>query len=80
VDNKDGTWSFTPTADYNGSVNLNYNVTDGKGGSTEASQSFTLAAVNDAPTLTGIKATLAAGSEDTVYTISQTDLLKVLVI
>jgi hypothetical protein len=76
VDNKDGTWSFTPTADYNGSVNLNYNVTDGKGGSTEASQSFTLAAVNDAPTLTGIKATLAAGSEDTVYTISQTDLLK----
>jgi hypothetical protein len=75
VDNNNGTWSFTPTANYNGSVNLNYNVTDGKGGSTEASQSFTLAAVNDAATLTGTKATLATGSEDTVYTISQTELL-----
>jgi ketosteroid isomerase-like protein len=75
VNNNNGTWSFTPAANYNGAVNLSYNVTDGKGGSTAASQSFTLAAVNDAPTLTGTKATLAAGSEDTVYTISQTDLL-----
>ncbi|MBD1833768.1 cadherin-like domain-containing protein [Cyanobacteria bacterium FACHB-472] len=76
VNNNDGTWSFTGAANYNGSVNLSYNVTDGKGGSTEAGQSFTLAAVNDAPTLTSAKATLVAGSEDTVYTISQIDLLK----
>jgi hypothetical protein len=75
VNNNNGTWSFTPAANYNGSVNLSYNVVDGKGGSTEATQSFTLAAVNDAATLTGTPATLSAGSEDTVYTISQTDLL-----
>ncbi len=75
VNNNNGTWSFTPTANFNGSVNLSYNVTDGNGGSTEATQSFTLTAVNDAATLTGTKATLSAGSEDTVYTISQTDLL-----
>jgi len=75
VNNNNGTWSFTPAANYNGTVNLSYNVTDGQGGSTEATQSFTLAAVNDAATLTGTKASLAAGSEDTVYTISQTDLL-----
>jgi Ca2+-binding RTX toxin-like protein len=75
VNNNNGTWSFTPAANYNGSVNLSYNVTDGKGGSTEATQSFTLAAVNDAATLTGTKATLAAGTQDTVYTISQSDLL-----
>jgi hypothetical protein len=41
VDNNNGTWSFTPAANYNGSINLSYNVTDGKGGSTEATQSFT---------------------------------------
>ncbi|MBD2096465.1 cadherin-like domain-containing protein [Trichocoleus sp. FACHB-591] len=75
VNNSNGTWSFTPAANYNGAVNLSYNVTDGQGGSTEATQSFTLAAVNDAATLTGTKAILSAGSEDTVYTISQTDLL-----
>jgi Ca2+-binding RTX toxin-like protein len=51
VNNNNGTWSFTPAANYNGAVNLSYNVTDGKGGSAEATQSFTLAAVNDAPTV-----------------------------
>ena len=75
VNNNNGTWSFTPTANYNGAVNLNYNVTDGNGGSTQATQSFTLAAVNDAATLTGTKATLAGGTQGTAYTISQTGLL-----
>ena len=75
VDNNDGTWSFTGDTNYNGTINLSYNVTDGQGGSTEASQSFTLAAVNDAPTLTQTQATLVNGTEDTIYTISQTDLL-----
>jgi hypothetical protein len=48
VNNNNGTWSFTPATNYNGSVNLSYNVTDGNGGSIAAIQSFTLAAVNDA--------------------------------
>ena len=75
VDNLDGTWTFTPAANYNGPVDLSYNVVDGQGGSTAATQSFVLDAVNDAPALTGTAATLAHGSEDTGYTIAATDLL-----
>ena len=30
--NEDGTWSFTPTENYNGQVNLTYVITDGEGG------------------------------------------------
>jgi len=75
VDNHDGTWTFTPAANYNGPVDLSYNVVDGHGGSTAATQSFVLDAVNDAPVLTGTAATLAHGTEDTGYTIAATDLL-----
>ncbi len=37
-----GGWTFTPNANYSGEVALSYNVTDGKGGSIAATQSFTL--------------------------------------
>ena len=50
TDNGDGTYTVTPTANFNGAVTLSYSVTDGNGGSTAASLGFTLAAVNDAPT------------------------------
>jgi VCBS repeat-containing protein len=43
------TYTFTPNANYNGLINLTYNVIDGNGGSIAATQSFSLAAVNDAP-------------------------------
>ncbi|WP_189636784.1 cadherin-like domain-containing protein, partial [Rhizobium phaseoli] len=51
VNNNNGTWTFTPDANYNGAVSLSYSVIDGNGGSVPATQSFTLAAVNDAPVL-----------------------------
>ncbi|WP_152971318.1 cadherin-like domain-containing protein, partial [Rhizobium ecuadorense] len=75
VNNNDGSWTFTPDANYNGPVSLSYTVIDGHGGSLPASQSFTLDAVNDAPVLSGNAATLAAGSEDTPYTFSAAALL-----
>ena len=75
VENNDGTWTFTPAGDYNGPVSLSYNVIDSHGGSLAATQSFSLAAVNDAPVLTGTQATLAAGTEDTTYMINASDLL-----
>ena len=43
--------------------------------STDATNSFNLAAVNDVPELSGVKAALVAGTEDTVYTIETSDLL-----
>ncbi len=49
TDNDNGTWTFTPTANYSGAVNLNYIVMDGNGGTAAATQSFTLTAVNDPP-------------------------------
>jgi Ca2+-binding RTX toxin-like protein len=74
VNNGNGTYTITPTANYNGTVNLSYSVTDGHGGTTPASQRFTLAAVNDAPT-GAATATLAAGTEDTAYVVSAAALL-----
>jgi Ca2+-binding RTX toxin-like protein len=61
-----GTWSFNPIANYNGSVNLNYNVTDDNGGSKAATQSFTLAAVNDAPTATNDLVSTSRGTAVTI--------------
>jgi Ca2+-binding RTX toxin-like protein len=50
IDNGNGTYDFIPAANYNGPINLAYNVIDGNGGSIAATQSFSLAAVNDLPT------------------------------
>jgi len=68
-----GSWVFTPNANYNGAVNLGYGVTDGTA-TTAATQSFNLAAVNDAPTLTGFAAAVATGSEDTETPITLAQL------
>lgn len=62
VNNNNGTWSFTPTANYNGAVNLSYNVTDSEGGSTAATQSFSLTAVNDVPIVANAIATQTASA------------------
>lgn len=48
-----GAFTITPTANFNGAVALSYNVVDGHGGSVAATQSYTLAAVNDVATITG---------------------------
>ncbi|MFS1947656.1 VCBS domain-containing protein [Vibrio lentus] len=53
LDNQDGTYTFTPTKDYNGQVHFSYDVTDAHGGTTHTGAITTLAAVNDAATFTG---------------------------
>lgn len=69
-----GSWTFTPNANYNGTVNLSYGVSDGTI-NTPATQSFTLAAVNDAPTLTAFAAPLATGNEDSEALVTFAQLL-----
>ncbi|CAN1212972.1 hypothetical protein TUMEXPCC7403_22400 [Tumidithrix helvetica PCC 7403] len=76
IDNGNGTYNFAPNANFNGNVNLTYNVIDGNGGITPATQSFAIASVNDAPVLTGTPATLNTGTEDTTYIINTSDLLQ----
>ena len=51
TDNNNSTYTLNPTADYNGIVNLGYNVIDGQGGTVAATNSFNLAVVNDLPTV-----------------------------
>lgn len=74
ADNGNGTYTISPTANFNGGVILNYDVVDGNGGSIAATQGYILAAVNDAPT-GAPTALLAAGTEDIPYTINAADLL-----
>jgi hypothetical protein len=50
TNNGNGTYTISPTANYNGTIELAYDVSDGKGGTVAAKQSFALASVNDAPT------------------------------
>ncbi len=54
IDNKDGTFSFVPEKNYNGQVNLTYDVTDGHGGSTPAQATMSLTPVGDAATIGGV--------------------------
>uniref|UniRef100_UPI0039C72B28 FG-GAP-like repeat-containing protein n=1 Tax=Anabaena sp. CCY 9402-a TaxID=3103867 RepID=UPI0039C72B28 len=49
VDNGDGTYTFTPTADFNGTVTLDYGVSDGTDTLTGQTQTFSVTPVNDAP-------------------------------
>ncbi|SFK54279.1 Cadherin-like, partial [Desulfomicrobium apsheronum] len=49
TDNGDGTWTFAPSADWNGAVIFNYTVSDGNGGTIDTSANLTVNPVNDAP-------------------------------
>jgi VCBS repeat-containing protein len=53
INNNDNTWTITPTANYNGTVTLSYVITDTDlvAHSPTVHLGFSLAAVNDAPTL-----------------------------
>ncbi|MFO0841893.1 MAG: tandem-95 repeat protein [Gemmataceae bacterium] len=50
--NANGTFTYTPAADYNGSDSFVYQISDGTGGFATATVSITVRAVNDPPTFT----------------------------
>ena len=72
VNNGNGTWTYTPAANVNGPVSFNYTASDGTL-SASSTASLDIAPVNDAPVATPV--TLAAGTEDTAYTITAATLL-----
>ncbi|MBC7504930.1 MAG: tandem-95 repeat protein, partial [Sandarakinorhabdus sp.] len=47
--NANGTLTFTPAANYNGTPSFGYTVSDGKGGTATANVNLTVTSVNDAP-------------------------------
>ena len=76
VANADGSYTITPSANFNGAVTLTYNVIDGNGGSVGGTQTFNLTPVNDAPTITS--GTTASTPENVatttaVYSVTATD-------
>ena len=53
VNNGNGTWTYTPAANFNGPVSFNYTASDGSL-SASSTASLTLAGVNDAPVATPV--------------------------
>ncbi|MFV2065460.1 MAG: DUF4347 domain-containing protein, partial [Pirellulales bacterium] len=51
VDNGDGTFTYSPTANFNGADSFSYTVNDGNGGTDTATVNITVNPVNDAPQL-----------------------------
>ena len=69
--NADGTLTFSPTADYNGTPSFTYTLSDGQGGTANAEVNLTITPVNDGPVAgtigdregkDGTTASLAAGA------------------
>ena len=74
TDDGDGTWTFTPTADWNGSASFDYTVSDGHGGTVPATAELTVSPVNDAPVADG-PVDLGSMNEDGSLVITVADLL-----
>ncbi len=75
VINPDGTYTYTPSADYNGTDSFTYTVDDGNGGTNTYTVSVDVTAVNDAPTSTDDSITILEDMNNTteVYTLSIND-------
>ncbi|GAL23574.1 T1SS secreted agglutinin RTX [Vibrio maritimus] len=71
VDNGDGTFTITPDANFNGEIDLNFDISDGTD-TIVASGGLTVNPVNDAPEVSGIEAQV---DEDNSITITQEQLL-----
>jgi VCBS repeat-containing protein len=74
--NADGTFAYTPAANYNGSDSFTYKANDGTVDSNTATVSISVKAVNDAPTLTGATFTLPENSPNgtAVGTVAGSDV------
>ncbi len=70
-----GNWTYSPSANYNGSDSFTVQVTDDDGNVETQVISINIIAVNDAPSLTGTQAVLANGVEDTAYIVNKSELL-----
>ncbi|WP_407659994.1 Ig-like domain-containing protein [Hyalangium gracile] len=65
--------SFTPVADFNGTVTFQYTVSDGNGGTDTATVTVTVTPANDAPTAVDDSFTVAEDSGATVFDVLAND-------
>ncbi len=70
VDNGDGTVTFTPAPNFNGTATIDYTVVDGQGGEDDGQAIVNVGAVNDGPTAVD---DIATTDEDTPVTIDVLD-------
>jgi uncharacterized repeat protein (TIGR01451 family) len=70
--NADGSFSYSPTADYFGPDSFTYRASDGSATSNIATVSITVNPVNDAPVVTGNPATQTAQYSDPIASVSFT--------
>ncbi|MDP4210649.1 MAG: Ig-like domain-containing protein, partial [Bacteroidota bacterium] len=68
--NSDGTYTYTPNANYNGTDVFTVNVSDGKGGTATITVNVTVNAVNDAPVVVNFNKT---GNIDASVTFTVSD-------
>ncbi|MEE2933475.1 MAG: tandem-95 repeat protein, partial [Pseudomonadota bacterium] len=73
--NKDGSYSYRPNANYNGSDSFTYLVSDGNGGTATGAVTLDVTAINDAPISAGVELSV---SEDSSVSgvLSATDIEK----
>ncbi|RVU80704.1 tandem-95 repeat protein, partial [Leucothrix sargassi] len=63
VISKDGSYTYTPNADFNGKDSFTYTINDGQGGVITQTATVNVAAVNDAPVSEN---TIITATEDTI--------------
>ncbi|MBI3446095.1 MAG: cadherin-like domain-containing protein, partial [Magnetospirillum sp.] len=71
----DGSYTFNPDQDFNGTVTLTATIDDGHGGTTTGLAEMIYTPVNDAPTVSGGPVTLTSGVKNVASTISFASLL-----
>ncbi|MES2629649.1 MAG: Ig-like domain-containing protein, partial [Bacteroidota bacterium] len=70
--NPDGSFTYSPNTNYNGTDSFVYRVTDGQGGSANGTVNLTITPVNDNPTPQGVTYTVM---EDTPYSLPAPGLM-----
>jgi ELWxxDGT repeat protein len=71
--NADGSFTYTPPANFNGFTGFEYTVSDGRGGGANAGVLLSIAAVNDPPAQSGTPGTIVI-EEDGFASFSDADL------
>ncbi|HHF3272492.1 TPA: tandem-95 repeat protein [Vibrio alginolyticus] len=72
IENQDGSFTITPDANFNGDIDLSFDLIDNDGASAEVGVDLTVNPINDAPQSTPVN---IAGTEDTTILITQDMLL-----
>ena len=68
-----GTFTYTPAANFSGTTSFTYRARDGSGASTPVAVTITVSPVNDAPFVTGSPATTATEGVTYRYTLAASD-------